>query len=323
MTDTPLIEPHDWLLLIPQLPAKPAYLRVRVCRRLQAIGAAPLKNAVHALPLRPDTRVLFEELRAEITNGGGEALILEARLVEGMTGAELRAMFDAARDADYDDLARELRSLTEGGEVALADTRRLRKRLDEIAAIDFFGAHGRQAVLAALADADRRVHEHPDVSGTGAPELTPAELKGRTWVTRRHVHVDRIASAWLIRRFIDPQASFKFVDGKGYVPEPDELRFDMPDAEFTHEGDRCSFETLVYRTGLDTDRALIALAEIIHDLDIADGKFGRPEAAGIAALVNGICAGTDDDVERIVQGSGALDGFHAHFTKQRGGQGAG
>ncbi|MCE3519217.1 hypothetical protein LXJ58_31200, partial [Escherichia coli] len=135
MTDTPLIEPHDWLLLIPQLPAKPAYLRVRVWRRLQAIGAAPLKNAVHALPLRPDTRVLFEELRAEITNGGGEALILEARLVEGMTGAELRAMFDAARDADYDDLARELRSLTEGGEVALADTRRLRKRLDEIAAI--------------------------------------------------------------------------------------------------------------------------------------------------------------------------------------------
>lgn len=113
------------------------------------------------------------------------------------------------------------------------------------------------------------------------------------------------------------------MDGKGYVPEPEELRFDMADAEFTHEGDRCSFETLVYRTGLDADRALIALAEIIHDLDIADGKFGRPEAAGIAALVNGICAGTDDDVERIAQGSGALDGFHAHFTKQRGGQGAG
>lgn len=318
MTDDLTPSSCGWLLLIPQLPAKPAYLRVRVWRRLQAIGAAPLKNAVHALPKRDDTRALFEELRAEITSGGGEALILEARFADGMTDADLRAVFDAARDADYDELTREARDLLAAGEVAVADARRLRKRLDEIAAIDFFGSHGRQAALATLADAERRAHEHPDVSGPGAPELTPAELKARTWVTRRHVHVDRIASAWLIRRFIDSDASFKFVDGKGYAPEPGELRFDMADAEFTHEGDRCTFETLVLRTGLDDDQALRALAEIIHDLDIADGKFGRPEAAGIAALINGICAGTDDDVERIARGSAALDGFHAHFAKQRG-----
>ena len=318
MADAPPPEPHEWLLLIPQLPAKPASLRVRVWRRLQAIGAAPLKNAVHALPSSDDARALFEELRAEITGGGGEALILEARLVEGMTDAELRAAFDAARDADYDELTREARSLVDAGEVAVTDVRRLRKRLDEIAAIDFFGAHGRQVAVAALADTERRAHEHPDVSGPGAPDLTPAELKGRTWVTRRHVHVDRIASAWLIRRFIDPSPGFKFVDGKGYQPEPGELRFDMADAEFTHEGNRCTFETLVFRTGLDRDGALVALAEIVHDLDIADDRFGRPETAGVAALINGICAGTDDDVERIVQGSGALDGFYAHFTKRRG-----
>ncbi len=318
MADSSSPGPYDWLLLIPQLPAKPAYLRVRVWRRLQAIGAAPLKNAVHALPMRDDTRALFEELRAEITSSGGEALILDARLSRGMADAELRAVFDAARDADYDELTREARALIETGEVAGADARRLRKRLGEIAAIDFFGAHGRQAALAALADAERLAHEHPDVRGQGAPDLTPAELHGRTWVTRRHVHVDRIASAWLIRRFIDPAPSFKFVDGKGYAPDPGELRFDMADAEFTHEGARCTFETLVFRTGLDGDHALLALAEIVHDLDIADDKFGRPEAAGIAALVNGICAGTDDDVERIAQGSGALDGFYAHFTKRRG-----
>ena len=232
-----------------------------------------------------------------------------------MTDAELRAVFDAARDADYDELTREARSLSDAGDAT--DTRRLRKRLDEIAAIDFFGAHGQQVALAALADADRRDHEHPDVSGAGAPELMPAELKSRTWVTRRHVHVDRIASAWLIRRYIDVDASFKFVDGKEYTPQPSELRFDMADAEFTHEGDRCTFETLVSRTGLDGDQALRALAEIVHDLDIADGKFGRPETAGIGALINGICAGTDDDIERIAQGSGALDGFYAHFAKRR------
>lgn len=318
MADASMPGPRDWLLLIPQLPAKPANLRVRVWRRLQAMGAAPLKNAVHALPARDDTRALFEELRAEITAGGGEALILEARLVEGMGDAELRAAFDAARDADYEELAREARTVAEAEYVSAADVRRLRKRLDEIAAIDFFGAHGRQAADAAISLAEVRAGQHPDVSGPGAPALTRSELKGRTWVTRRHVHVDRIASAWLIRRFIDPSPSFKFVDGKGYAPEPGELRFDMADAEFTHEGDRCTFETLVLRAGLDGDRALVALAEIVHDLDIADDKFGRPEAAGIAALVNGICAGTDDDVERIAQGSGALDGFYAHFTKRRG-----
>ena len=254
------------------------------------MGAAPLKNAVHALPARDDTRALFEELRAEITAGGGEALILEARLVEGMVDAELRALFDAARDADYEELAREARTIAEAEYVSSADVRRLRKRLDEIAGVDFFGAHGRQAADAAMTQAEGR-------AGPGAPELTPVELKGRTWVTRRHVHVDRIASAWLIRRFIDPSPSFKFVDGKDYQPEPGELRFDMADAEFTHEGNRCTFETLTYRTGLDGDQALVALAEIIHDLDIADDKFGRPETAGIAALINGICA---------------------HFTKRRG-----
>src|SRR3546814_5136461 len=119
--------------------------------------------------------------------------------------------------------------------------------------MDVCGSLGRPAVQSSITEADRLSHQLPDVSGPGAPELTPAELKRRVWVTRRHVHVDRIASAWLIRRFIDPEASFKFVEGKGYVPEPDELRFDMADAEFTHEGDRCSFETLVFLTGLETE----------------------------------------------------------------------
>jgi hypothetical protein len=317
MVDVFAPAPRGWLLLIPQLPAKPASLRVRVWRRLQTIGAAPLKNAVHALPARSDTRALFEELRAEIVAGGGEALILEARLVEGIGDAELRAAFDAARDADYEELAREARTVADAEYVSVTDIRRLRKRLDEIAIIDFFGAHGRQAADAAIIRAEGRAGQHPDVSGPGAPELSRAELKGRTSVTRCHVHIDRIASAWLIRRFIDPSAEFKFVEGKRYVPEPGELRFDMADAEFTHEGDRCTFETLVVRTGLDGDAALMSLAEIIHDLDIADDKFGRPEAAGIAALVNGICVRTDDDVDRIVQGSSALDGVYAHFAKRR------
>ena len=311
-------EACPWLLLIPQLPAKPAYLRVKVWRRLQAIGAAPLKNAVHALPLRDDTRERFDELQREIAAAGGEALVLEARLAAGMADTDLRGLFDAARDADYEELTREARMLTQGDEVAVADVTRLRRRMEEIAAIDFFGAHGAQAAQSALADAERRSHQHPDVSGPGGPELTPVDLKQRMWVTRRHIHVDRIASAWLIRRFIDPQASFKFVDGKSYVPEPRELRFDMAGAEFTHEGDRCTFETLVFRVSLDADQALRALGEIIHDLDIADARFNRPETAGLGALIDGICAATQDDLERLAQGSTALDSFYAHFSRRRG-----
>lgn len=310
--------PGSWLLLIPQLPAKPAYLRVKVWRRLQAIGAAPLKNAVHALPRRAETLALFTALHREITDNGGDALILEARLVAGMSDADLQAQFDAARDADYEELAGEARSLAEGEHVAATEVTRLRRRLGEIAAIDFFGAHGRQGAEAAIVQAEDRARRHPDVRGPGAPALAPAALKARIWVTRRHVHVDRIASAWLIRRFIDPDATFRFVDGNGYHPGPGELRFDMAGGEFTHEADRCTFETLLLRCGLSEDGALRALGEIIHDLDIADARFDRPEAAGVEALINGICAASDDDEQRLAQGSAALDGLYAHFTKRRG-----
>ena len=183
--------------------------------------------------------------------------------------------------------------------------------------LDFFGAHGRQGAEAALRELEERRFSHPDISRIEpAPVLSPEDLRRRIWVTRRGVHVDRIASVWLIRRFIDQQASFKFVDGKGYAPEPGELRFDMADAEFTHEQDRCSFETLVLRAELD-DPALVAIGELIHELDIADGKFDRPEAAGLGAMLNGICASTDDDLERIARGSDALDQFHAYFSNRK------
>lgn len=305
---------NPWLLLIHQLPAKPAYLRVRIWRRLQAIGATPLKNAVHALPLRDDTFALFDDLLRQIIEGGGEAIILEAALVDGLGDADVRALFDAVRDSDYEDLASEARAIDEGQ--AIREIVRLRARLAEIAAIDYFGAHGRQAAEAALADLERRSTRHPDVTSASPSQIAPAKLRRRVWVTRRGVHVDRIASAWLIRRFIDPEATFKFVDGQGYKPAADELRFDMADAEFTHEGERCTFETLIVRAELDGDTVLIAIGEMIHDLDIADSRFNRPETAGLGALIAGICAGSDDDAERLAQGAAALEQFHAYFSKR-------
>ncbi len=144
-----------------------------------------------------------------------------------------------------------------------------------------------------------------------------SEFQKRTWVTRKNVHVDRIASAWLIERFIDDEPTFKFVEARGYVPKPTEVTFDMFEATFTHVGDRCTFEVLVEQFGL-RESGLRAIAEIVHDIDIKDGKFNRPEAAGIASLIAGIAVSHRDDRERIVLGSQMLDALlELHRRKQR------
>ena len=148
----------------------------------------------------------------------------------------------------------------------------------------------------------------PAATGTRAPDRVPP---GHTWVTRAGVFVDRIASAWLIRRFIDPAAQFKFVAARGYQPGADERRFDMFEAEYTHEGEHCTFETLCDRFAL-TDPALRPIAEIVHDIDCKDDKFGRPETAGVAALLQGIAAATTDDAERLSRGAALFDNLYAH-----------
>lgn len=136
---------------------------------------------------------------------------------------------------------------------------------------------------------------------------------GRTWVTREGVHIDRIASAWLIRRFLDAKATFKFVPASGYVPARGELRFDMFEAEYTHEGERCTFQTLVARFGR-TDPALEAIGEIVHDIDCKDERFGRPETQGVARLVRGIADSAEQDSERIERGARLFDDLYTAFS---------
>src|SRR3954454_14124115 len=319
--------PEDlWLLLINQLPARPAYLRVKVWRRLQALGAAAVKNAVYALPEGERAREDFGWLLREIASGGGEAFVCEARMIDGLTDREVRAMFDRARDADYAELARQARDLagTLGDEPtaerraeARAQLARLRARLAQVAAIDFFGAPGSQAAEGLLAALEDRLREDERAEPAAAPADDLGPLRGRTWVTRRGVHVDRMASAWLIRRFIDPEARFRFVPAKGYEPEPGELRFDMYEGEYTHEGDRCTFEVLLARAGLN-DPALAAIAEIVHDIDLKDAKFAREEASGIARVMDGIAAANKDDGRRLERGAAVLDDLYEVFRRKRG-----
>ena len=326
--EMPRVLAHSWLLLIHQLPAKPAYLRVKIWRRLQGIGAIAVKNAVHALPMNEETQEDFEWLIREIVEGGGEAFVCEARLIDGLSDEEVRTLFDRARDADYKEVVEAARTVAKqlrpkATSEATADLRgqvaRLRKRLAEIATIDFFGAIGREAAESSLKSLEARLSEDDAVknkatvdSGAGAV----GALRNRTWVTRQGVYVDRIASAWLIRRFIDPDARFKFVAGKGYRPADGELRFDMYEAEFTHEGDKCTFEVLLERGALK-DPALRAIGEIIHDIDLKDDKFGRTEVAGIRTLIEGISVATKDDSERIARGTEVFNNLYEYFKKRR------
>ncbi|MDQ4088401.1 MAG: chromate resistance protein [Pseudomonadota bacterium] len=328
-TSPPAAAP-PWLLLIHQLPPRPAYFRVKVWRRLQRLGAVAIKNAVYALPAGEPAREDFAWLAREIADGGGDASVCEARFVDGLSDEQVRGLFNAARDAEYDELAKEARVLGEGlpadpaawegkGSELRGRLGRLRKRLAEVGAIDFFGANGRETVEGLLSDLEARLRR-ATAADTGEEEAAVAELgelRDRTWVTRRGVHVDRIASAWLIRRFIDPGARFKFVPSTGYVPQPGELRFDMFEAEFTHEDERCTFEVLLAHAELG-DPALRAIGEIVHDIDLKDDKFGREETAGIAHLIAGIAQAHEDDEQRLARGAAVLDDLYAYFRSRRG-----
>jgi hypothetical protein len=315
-----------WLLLIHQLPPKPAYFRVKIGRQLARIGAVAVKNSVYVLPSGEQAREDLAWVHREIASGGGEASVCEASFFEGLTDAEVEALFHAARNADYAEVVEEARAaqkalprkgaLPAGRRAALeADVARLRKRLGEIAAIDFFGAPGRTPAEARVASLAERLSEGAGGARGRAPALSRDDYQGRTWVTRANPHVDRLASAWLIARFIDARPKFKLVAGKDHAPLAGELRFDMFQAEFTHEGDLCTFEVLLERFGLG-DRALAAIAEMVHDIDLKDDKFGRPERAGVERLIAGLALTERDDHARIEKARTLFDALHAALERR-------
>jgi hypothetical protein len=311
-----------WLVLIHQIPPQPSYLRVKVGRRLQGLGAVPVKNSVYVLPRSDQALEDFQWVRREIVAGKGDATLCEARFVEGLSDASVEALFNAAREADYEVLAREARALQRslgrgkragGGQQAEAALLRLRKRLGEVAEIDFFGADGRDAVEGVLAAIEATLRPaRPEAEPTAS---APGAARGRTWVTRSGVHIDRIASAWLIRRFIDPEARFRFVRGHDEAA-PGELRYDMFEAEFTHEGELCTFEVLLRRFGLD-EPALGRIGEIVHDVDLKDGRFDHPETAGLDHLIAGTALRHKDDEARLRDGAVALEALYEYFKRKR------
>lgn len=250
-----------WLLLLPQIPAKPDYLRVKLWRRLQRLGAVAVKNAAWVLPATAGAMEDFQWLIREIEADGGEAVLCEARFVTGLSVAQIAALEEAATPS--------------GGS----------------------GARGGATATSAR-------------STTSQSATAPA---GGIWVTRRSVYVDRIASAWLIRRHIDPDARFRFVDDD-HVPEQNEIRFDMYEAEYTHLGDSCTFEVLA-SIFEPADPAVAAIGEIVHDIDLKDDRFRRPETAGVKLLLDGIVAAERSDEARLDHGFRLFDDLYASLIR--------
>jgi hypothetical protein len=317
-----------WLLLIHQIPPKPDYLRVKIGRRLLRVGAVPVKNSIYVLPDAGQSFEDFQWIRTEIIDGGGDASICRAEFIDGLTNEQIRHLFRSARDAEYADISAAAHALwaaarhsgPEGRQARATrpndDLARLRKRFATVAAIDFFEAPERTMAKEALAILEAELEPHRATPGPASPRrVDRAEYRGRTWVTRDNVFVDRMASAWLIRRFIDPDARFKFVHEGKYRLTGRELRFDMFEGEFTHEGDRCTFEVLLERLGPD-DSALRSLAQVVHDIDLKDGKFGRDDAPGIERVLAGIASAYPDDATRLERAGQLFDELQALFAAE-------
>lgn len=296
-----------WYVLIHHLPPDPPYLRAKIANRLARIGALPLKNAVYLLPRRDSCLEDFQWIAEEAAGSGGTAYIAEAEWLAGVNDEELRQRFVEARAADYRALAAELREeLARPGRGAGGRLAQLRQRLAEIVAVDWFAAPGRDEAEGSLA----RLEGEMQPGGGQPPPATVTELRGLTWVTRPDVHVDRIATAWLVRRHIDPQARFAFATAPERSRRSGRITFDVPGGDVTHEGERCTFQVLLARLGLD-DAALRTIGEIVADIDLKEARHGHPETPGVERLVAGLVARHGRDRERLEHGAELFDTLYA------------
>ena len=312
---------HAWLLLVFQLPSRTSNARVKTWRRLQKLGALAVKNSVYVLPNTPQSREDLEWLKAEIVALKGQVTVFAADGVESLSGDEIVAAFRSARGQDFEALRREAAKLVAAvrGSRSVNSPRRrrleraarlLRERWNEISEIDFFGAPGRDEAATALEELDRRL-EGAEAGTAGkqkAGELFSADgFRNRIWVTRPRPGIDRMASAWLIRRFVDPRAEFRFAEkpdaGSDMVP------FDMYGVEFSHQGNTCTFETLVRQFGIGSP-AVEWLGQIVHDLDLKDERYAVPEAAAVGRLVDGLRQVYPDDRTLLEQGMAMFEALY-------------
>lgn len=293
-----------WLLLIFSLPARRATERVDVWRKLRRFGALQLPSSGYVLPNTPQNHEHFEWLAAAIRKYEGQASVVEVHAIDDRPHQQLVQEFIQARSADYEELLKALRTKRSLSRHKRQPSR-VRKRFQEVSAIDFFNSPLRSRVEALLARADSEVGDTRQVAGR-----LKKQYLNRTWVTRPRPGIDRVSSAWLIRRFIDPNAKFVFSDDP--KRHPDEIPFDMfQTGGFGHRGEDCTFETLRKEFAI-RDPKVVTLAEIIHDADLGDEKFGQGEGLGLDRVLIGWAQQGISDEELLRRGMDLIEGlYHA------------
>jgi hypothetical protein len=308
------------LLLLVGLPPTPSSLRVRVWRRLKSMGAVALKRSAYLLPDTPERYEDFQWLAQEVQRDGGEATLIRVQKLENLGPGDVLRLFHEPRDHDYRQLATRYRKLLQKldrktiGPGTHDEIARLSKDHRQIRDIDFFDAPG-GAEVRRLEEAIAMRSRRPEAPAPEArPVLDLSKLRGRRWVTRPRPHVDRVASAWLIKRFIDPEAVFVFAPPADFPK--DAVPFDAPGVELSHRGEDCTFETLVKQAHL-RDRRLTHLAEVVHEADLRDGKYPHEEARGIDVAIRALLAAAADDHQVLAQGMTLFEGLYATTPKKR------
>ncbi|HUE89743.1 MAG TPA: chromate resistance protein ChrB domain-containing protein [Vicinamibacterales bacterium] len=313
-----------WLLLVYQLPSAPSNLRVRTWRRLQQLGALAVKQAVYVLPDSPTAREDFEWLKTEIKAAGGDASMFAADNVDSWSDDALVEEFRRARQEAYAMLAREIERLIgrltatrrPRGTRAPAVRRLLdgfRERLSAIEHVDFFGSAGRDRVTTVLQQLEEKASDsrRPAEGPRTARRADPQNYANRLWVTRPRPAVDRMASAWFIKRFVDTHARFAFVADRQSAPH-DAVPFDMFGVEFSHQGEGCTFETLCSVFAIDGP-AVARIAAIVHDLDLKDGRFAAQEAPTVGVVIEGMQLSVPDDDALLEQGMALFEALYRVF----------
>jgi len=300
----------SWLLLLYSLPTRQKTERVAVWRRFKKIGAIQIKTSTYLLPDLPPQYEHFQWLAQQIRDFGGDATLVRVQQIEGMPNEKLSALFNRERDEEYGAIKAALHGFLARGrktdpELKAAELERLTRQFRAIREIDFFQSSRGQDVQMLL----RRAEGSPKKV---LSRLDPKNYRGKTWLTRPRPEIDRVGSAWLIRRFIDPRAKFVFA---AVVPTNREvLPFDMVDVEFSHHGDYCTFETLIRRFGIE-DKAIRKIAEMIHDADLEDEKFQRSECIGIDRVLKGWAKEGLPDKEILRRGFECFDALYSFLQR--------
>jgi len=301
-----------WLLLCYFLPARRAHARVQAWRRLQRLGAVALRNSAYVLPDSAEAREDFAWIKKDIAGRGGQATVLVAEAPDAATEDEIIGAFRRARAQDFDALSTAAARLLErlghpvrGRKIPQA-ARRLREQFNETVRVDFFGTPERERAAGLLAQIDAHLRKAAPMRSPGTDILDPGGYKGRIWSTRPRPGVDRMSSAWLIRRFIDPAAAFQFTDRPAAA---EAVPFDTFEAEFGHHGGRCTFETLCARFGI-TDPRAIWLGRIVPDLDLKEDRFREPDGATIGRLVEGLRRAHADDQALLSYGIATFEALY-------------